>query len=109
MQNSNRTSGHLKVEILNGPLDTSKLKFESDLWTPKQKNERARCPEVGLGILARIIRRSVEHMKRMQNSLVFLGFQARRHIRGDIETEHDQRDRSHKHFSKIHLEKSRFV
>ena len=67
-----------------------------------------RCPEVDLGILARTIRRSVEHTKSIQNSLVFLGFQARRHIRGDIETEHDQRDRSHKHISKIHLGISMF-
>ena len=48
-------------------------------------------------------------MERMENSLVFLGFQARRHMRGDVETEHDQRDRSHKHISKIHLGISMFL
>ena len=74
----------------------------------KKKNERSLCPEVGLGILDFIIRRSVESMESMQDSLVFLGFQARRHIRGDIETEHDERDRSHKHISKIHLRNSMF-
>ena len=38
------TSGHLKVEIMIRPLDT------------KNKYERSRCPEVGLGILGFIIR-----------------------------------------------------
>ena len=51
-----------KRQILIRPLDTFK------------KNERSRCPEVGLGILDFIIRRSVEHMKSMQDSLVFLAF-----------------------------------
>ena len=35
-----RTSGHLKVEILNGPLDTSKSKFSTDLWTPQSRNSK---------------------------------------------------------------------
>ena len=91
----NPTSGHLQLIAM---ISTFIRKDQSDLRTQKTSNNR------------RSHRRRHEHtnkaVKDMQNSLVFLGFQAHRDIRSHYETYDDERDRGYKHFSKIHLRNS---
>ena len=74
----------LKREFLNQPLDTKNV----------QRNEDAN--------------KDVEHIESMQNSLVFLGFEAHHDVRSDFNTYDGQRDRGYKHFSQIHLENPMF-
>ena len=79
-RNPKRTSGHLEVEILNGPLDTSKLANSNPTSGHQKKNERSRCPEVGLGSLGFMLRTLRRAQKSMQNILVFLAFEAHQEI-----------------------------
>ena len=93
----NPTSGHLQLIAM---ISTFIRNDQSDLRTQKTSNNR------------RSHRKRHEHtnkaVKDMQNSLVFIGFQAHRDIRSHYETYDDERDRGYKHFSKIHLRNSTF-